>query len=376
MSLDVNRIVGVSISVSPLALQRAGFGIMNIVGSSDVIPLAERVRAYSSITEVADDFATSDGEYAAASIYFSQTPRPSVVYISRRDHNTETIQESLNAIEAVNSKWYGFGFTDEVRENSKTLGAGEVDCIEAAMWAEARTKTFWNNTADANTLVTGNTTSISYLLSEAGYRRTATVYSMDDYPALSLFARGATVDYSGTNTTIDYAFKQLPGITPEDLSSSQANAAGDVNCNYYANFGTQLSGDSVAMVWPGDMASGVAIDEVIGIDWLQNSLQTDVFNYLYQNTTKTPQTDEGVAGIAQVMEVALSQAVANGLAAPGYVTIDNEEVFLPKGYYIQTGLIEDQSQASREAREAPPISFVIKGAGSIRNVQINGTFVR
>ena len=491
MSLDVNRIVDVQISVSPLALQRAGFGIMNIIGKSDIIPISERLRSYNSISEVAADFAATDEEYLAASIFFSQIPKPTTLYVSRRadvalpaslltganaettiatwaaisdgafdidldtveenvtgcdfsavtdmdgvaaeiasnftgactwdglrfilngtstgataaitfanapaagtdisglmdalstDGGTvndgvdaETISESLDAIEAVNSKWYGFSFTKEVRDATVTSAGTSADCLDAALWAEARIKTFWNNSSDANTLVTGNTSSISYQLEALDYSRTATVYNAGDYPAVSLFARGATVDFAGTNTAITYKFKQLPGLSATDLSASQADAATTVNANYYAEFGTQLSGDSVSILAEGIMANGRFIDEVVGIDWLQNSIQTDVFNYLFQSTTKIPQTDEGASGIAQVVENSLTQAVTNGLAAAGNVVIDNETVFLPKGYEIFQSLVEDQSQADREARKAPPIGFVIKGAGAIHRVTITGTFVR
>lgn len=491
MSLDVSRIVNVGISVSPLALQRAGFGILNIIGNSDIIPISERVRSYDNITGVGGDFATTDEEYLAAQIFFSQTPRPTTLYISRRassaltsellcganpettistwaaisdgafdidldtveenvttcdfsavtdmddvaaeiDSNftgtcywdgarlilrgtatgstatisfanapaagtdisglmdalstdggtandgvdAETITESLDAIEEINSKWYGFAFTSEVKDSSITSAGTNKDSLDAAAWSEARTKLFCNNSSDANTLVSTNTTNISYLLEQLEYSRTFTVYNAGDYPAVSTFARGATVDFDGTDTVITYKFKQLPGLSATDLSASQANALIDFNCNYYAQFGTQLSGDSVSILAEGVVASGRFLDEVVGIDWLQNAIQTDVFNYLFQSTTKVPQTNEGVAGIAQVLENDLAQAVTNGLAAPGEVTIDGREIFLDKGYLVFTTPVEDQSQASREAREAPPISFIIKGAGAIHSVTITGTFVR
>lgn len=494
MSLDVSRIVSVGISVSALALERAGFGILNIIGKSDVIPLSERIRSYDNITGVAEDFDSTDEEYLAATIFFSQTPRPTELYISRRaavaqpaellggsnpeqtiatwaaitdgafdididgdssnvvacdfssvtdmddvaavidgsftsgtcswnDANTrfvirgtatgstatisfasspsagtdisglidalstdggtasdgvdaETITESLDAIETENSKWYGFGFTSEVKDSSITSAGTNKDCLDAAAWAEARTKLFCNNSSDANTLTASNTTNISYLLSQLEYARTFTVYNAGNYPSFSVFARGATVDFDGTDTVITYKFKQLPGLVATDLSASKANALIDFNCNYYAQFGTQLSGDAVSILAEGVTAGGRFIDEVVGIDWLQNSIQTDVFNYLYQSTTKIPQTNEGVAGIAQVIESDLAQAVANGLAAPGEVTIDDEDIYLPKGYAIFQGLVEDQSQADRESRAAPPISFVLKGAGAIHSVTIAGTFVR
>lgn len=493
MSLNISRIVDVNISVSPLALQRAGFGVLNIVGISDVIPLSERVREYNSIDDVAADFSTSDEEYIAAGIYFSQTPQPTTLYISRRadsaysaellgganaedtvatwaaisdgafdidvdtveenvtacdfsavvdmddvaaeigsnftgtctwdEDNTrfilrtastgatasisfanapasgtdisglmdalstdggtvsdgvdaETISESLSAIEAINSKWYGLSFTSEVRDDSQTSAGTIDDVLDAAAWCEARIKLFANNSSDRNTLVSGNTSNISYQLSQLGYARTFTVFNDDDYPAISTFARGASVDFNGTDTTITYKFKQLPGVDASDLSASQATAVSDANSNYYAEFGTQLSGDTVSILSEGVVASGVFIDEVIGLDALENYIQTDIFNYLYQSATKIPQTDEGVAGISQKLEEVLKQFINNGFAAPGNVDIDGEDVFLDQGYLIITGLVENQSQADREARKAPPIGFILKGAGAIHSVTINGTFVR
>lgn len=507
MSLSISRIVGVDISVSPLALQSAGFGILNIIGTSDSIPLSERIREYNDMAGVAVDFDSTDEEYKAAAIFFSQIPRPTTLYISRRNPTTptaatltgaatgaaytaftgittgamdisidgtvehltdldfsaatdlddvatilevaleaavtgttctqvdgvftitnatagsantlsfvtsvgatglaallklrstdggtltpgvdaESITESLDAIEAVNSKWYGFAFTKEVADSSITAGGTALDCLDAAAWAETRMKVFANTSKDADTLVAGNTTNISYKLEALDYSRTFTVYgptvvdslgavtATNDYAAVSMFARGATVNFDGTDTTITYKFKTAPGIAPVELSATQASNLIAVNCDYYTQFGTSLSGDAVSMLAEGVCANGRFLDEVVGIDWLQNSIQTDVLNYLYPSTTKIPQTDAGVSGIVHVLSKNLDQAVANGLAAPGYVTIDDTEVFLPKGYYISQGLVENQSQADRELRKAPPIAFIVKGAGAIHSVTITGTFVR
>jgi len=171
-------------------------------------------------------------------------------------------------------------------------------------------------------------------------------------------------------------FKVLPGITASVLSATQATGLASNNCNYYTSFGNQLADDAVAMYANGVMADGTFMDEVVGLAWLQNSIQTAVFNYLYQSPTKIPQTNEGVSGIVQVVEQELEQAVRNGLAAPGQVTVNNKAVFLNTGYRVVAGNVEDQTQADRELRKAPPINFILKGAGAIHGVTVNGTFVR
>ena len=58
-TLPVNRIVDVTIQMSPLAAATRNFGAMLIVGASDVIDTQERIRAYSSVTDIANDFGTS-----------------------------------------------------------------------------------------------------------------------------------------------------------------------------------------------------------------------------------------------------------------------------------------------------------------------------
>jgi len=84
MSINVNTVVDVTITTTPTFPGRFGFGVLNIVGKSDVISLAERARFYSDIDGVAEDFLSSTEEYKAASVYFSQSPRPNQLIISRR----------------------------------------------------------------------------------------------------------------------------------------------------------------------------------------------------------------------------------------------------------------------------------------------------
>ena len=83
MTADISNIVSVTISRETAAVSQEGFGTMLILGENATF--AERVREYSDIDEVADDFATSDDEYLAAQAAFSQTPSPETVKIGRRE---------------------------------------------------------------------------------------------------------------------------------------------------------------------------------------------------------------------------------------------------------------------------------------------------
>lgn len=369
MSLSLSKIVDVNISISPLSQQLAGFGLINIIGTTNVISTTERFRLYSSIDGVADDFDSADEEYKAATIVFSQIPRPSQIIISRRDP-VEAIQDELDAIQdktdassTLDDDWYHFMFTSEVRDSQ--------DARDAAAWAEARTKIFWNNSSDIVVKDGAQSTDIASYLQAQGYSRSVTVYDNDDdYPANSAAARISTVDYSANNASITLAFKQLPGISPTNLTETEAASIEGKNANYYSYFSDSR------MFWEGKTASGRFIDEVINLDALKNALQVSAFNYLYQSPTKIPQTNAGVSGIVQVCENVCEQFVYNGVLSPGSVTVDNQSFYLEKGYQVTAQRVEAQNQADREARKCPPIEVLVKGAGAIHRITLNATFTR
>lgn len=81
--LSVSRLIRVAINLAPLAAQGANLNALLILGASDVIDVAERMRLYNDIASVAADFGTSAPEYKAAALYFAQSPQPQDLYIGR-----------------------------------------------------------------------------------------------------------------------------------------------------------------------------------------------------------------------------------------------------------------------------------------------------
>lgn len=81
--LNVGRLVNVTVDLSPVATARRGFGVLLIMGDSDVIPLTERLRTYTTIDALAGDFGVASPEYAAALLYFSQSPKPKTLMVGR-----------------------------------------------------------------------------------------------------------------------------------------------------------------------------------------------------------------------------------------------------------------------------------------------------
>ena len=82
--LNVSDFVRTSVTLSPSAALYRNFGVAAILGSTpSVIDTAERLRYYSDLTGVQQDFPVDSPEVAAATIYFSQSPQPGDLYIAR-----------------------------------------------------------------------------------------------------------------------------------------------------------------------------------------------------------------------------------------------------------------------------------------------------
>ena len=379
--LPLNRITNVTVTLSARAAQGRNFGSMLILGDSTVIPIAERLRAYSSPDDVGDDFGVDSEEYKAAVIWFSQQPQPTLVYVGRwvktltdgEAGTAESLLEAVNALMDYNA-WYGLHLA--VPEADYPDDA-TIITVSAAIEASTVSRIFGITTDEATILEAETTTDLASKLKAAKYSRTFIQYSTSSrYAALSAFARAFTVDFTGSNTTITLKFKQEPGITYETLGTSQANNLEAKNCNVYVYYE-----NDTAILEQGVMSNGDFFDERHGLDWLQNAVQTADFNTLYTSTTKIPQTDAGTTTRIANIELVLDKAVQNGLFAPGKWTGGpmgqlNTGDMLTKGYYTWAENVDDQLQVDREARKGVPIQVAGKLAGAVHYGSVAITVVR
>ncbi len=374
--LPVSNVASVDIIMSPRAAAGRNFGSLLILGSATIIPLTERIRLYTSAASIGTDFGTNSEEYLAAVAYFSQSPTPSQVYVGRwaktlaaaEVGKVETLLDGVNACLGF-TNWYGLGVTyDADRKDDDLLP------VCAAIESSSLSRILAVTTKNTDALLTTVNTDIASKVKAAKYSRTFVQYSStSNYRAISAFGRAFTVDFNGFGTTITLKFKQEPGITYESLTPAQAAALDAKNCNvyvYYAN--------DTAILQQGVMGNGDFFDERHGLDWLQNYVQTNLFNLLYTSGTKVPQTDAGNTRIMANVEASMDQAVNNGLIAPGVWNGGQIGQLSPgdtltKGYYVFMPAISSQAQADREARKSVPVQVACKLAGAIHyaSVQIN-----
>lgn len=360
MTLPVSSVVNVSISLAALAAGPRSFGSLLILGTtSGVIDKIERMREYSGIDGVAEDYGVDDPEYKAALAYFGQSPKPRTLYIGYWDKTgSESVQAAV--AECLQSlKWYGLTIAVDLTDI-------EVDAVAALIEASDPVRMFGYTTQQEDSLSATSTTDTAYKLKNKNYRRTFVIFSSDSpYAAASVFGRAFSVNFMGTNTTITLKFKQLPGIAAEDLKISEASALKAKNCNVFASYNNGTS-----ILQEGVMCDGAFFDEVHGLDWLQNHLETALWNLYYTSTTKIPQTPAGINRQCTVLERACEQGLTNGLLGEGQWNGDSFGAletgdYLPKGFYVYANSVDDQAQSEREARKAPVFQIASKLAGAI-----------
>jgi len=259
-------------------------------------------------------------------------------------------------------QWYGL--------NIPSNTASDVMSVAAYIEADAIAHFYFDTSQDANCIVPGSTTDIMYTAMQALFTHSAIQYSSTSGSAVcSLASKILTTNWDGQNTTITLMFKQEPGITPENLSQTQAGAIFAKNGNVYAAYN-----DGTNNIVSGITPSGQYIDTVIGVDWLKLAIQNAVYNGL-RSLPKVPQTDAGMHQIGTWISAVCDQAVTNGLAAPGVWTGPSFGQLvtgqtLSKGYYIYVPPISTQSQSQRQARVSVPIQVAVKLAGAVQDVNV------
>lgn len=243
-----------------------------------------------------------------------------------------------------------------------------ANAVAISDYCQATKRIFGNTTNDANCLgIATAPTTVAGQIDAKSNGNTITSYSpiSTEYPSASVLGRINTVNYQGTNTTITLMFKKLPTITVVDLNTTQKKALESINVNSFLKVG------STSLYSDGRMAGGGWLDTVHGVAWLEKQIQLNVFNLLYASTTKIPYTDAGIALVVQQVDIALQQAVRNGLVAAGN---DSEGNYLPIGYEIYTVPVTSVSASDKGNRLYSGITFKAVGAGAIHGSTITGSF--
>lgn len=280
----------------------------------------------------------------------------------------EGVVESLAAVSVLGTKYVGLVLHKDFRDILVAADA-EDNMVAIGSFAAANKRIFMNTTNALATIgpVSGPATVADELKSSTN-RYVLTSFSKNPslYPSAAVFGRAATVNFSGVNTTLTMNLKQLSGVTAENLTPAEyANLK-----SRYCSAVVQI-GKSVNAYTDSRMASGSWLDTTHGLLWLENRCEVDLFNLLYQSTTKIPFTNSGINTVVATLDRSLAAAVRNGLAASGYLP---DGTFLPEGYRITAPSLEDIPSGDKGNRLLQGLTFDMVGAGALHEVTVSGNF--
>lgn len=315
-------------------------------------------------------YATSPGSGQDISSLLGLTSLLSIALIP--GYAAESALQAIQALDAISTAWYGSNFAASVMPSD-----GDNLQIAAFIEADATSRVFGVTIQNTNVLSSLVSNDLASLLMAGNYQKTFSQYSSSNpYASVSIFGRMATVDFTGSNTAIDLMYKQEPGVVAENLTTQQANTLQSKRCNVFVKYDNNTS-----ILQYGVMAGPVFIDEILNVDWVQNTMQTAVFNVNYTSPTKVAQTDQGTNQYVNAIAEVCDQAVANGIAAPGVWNSAGfgqlqEGQFLKLGYYIFAPPVALQSESDRAARKSVLIQAAIKFAGSNQTANVLVAFNR
>tara|TARA_R110000868_G_scaffold128723_6_gene337062 strand:+ start:1412 stop:2533 length:1122 start_codon:yes stop_codon:yes gene_type:complete len=362
-ALNVSRLVRVTVNLAPLGAARRSFGSLLIVGDTAVINTTQRIRTYTTLEGVLEDFSLSDPEYEGAALYFGQSPRPQVLYIGRWDNPAETAVEAVLACAEKSGDWYGVTFCAASMPDDDAI-------LDVAEYIEAATpsRILGVTTTNTDALDVTVTNDLSSLLKDLNRKRTCIQYSDNEFAICSYLGRAFSVNFNANRSTITMMYKVEPGVIPADLTETQASTLKEKRCNVFVSYS-----NNTAIIQYGVMSGQAYFDEVHGLDWFADALQTAEYNLLYQSKTKIPQTDAGQNQLVNTAAKVCSEAINNGLIAPGTWNADSfgqltQGDYLTEGFYIYTQPMALQDQAIREQRIAPPIQIALKLAGAVHEL--------
>ena len=281
-------------------------------------------------------------------------------------NRTETPLEAYTACRQADGEWYvGNICTTLTDEQILEVAAYNESCTPDSMFV------FTTQEAAVTDPTDGGIFSQLQLL---GYRRSHGQYStahLDAVVAIIGWAMGAM---TGTaNSAYTLAYKREVGVEAENAVQSfptnKVNAVKSFNGNVFINRGSYYN-----IYEEGKMFDGSWFDEIIYLDKFKNDVQLSIMDLLVANN-KLPQTESGMGRIKNAIKEECEKINTIGFIAAGvWKSGDMLDLkygdTLPRGYIIQSEAINDQTQADRDARIAPPIYVSLKLAGAIHHVTV------
>jgi len=253
---------------------------------------------------------------------------------------TETWTEAIANCRIADDDWYCL----------LTVTRTKADILLCAAAIELLTKFYLACTGDAVVITSADDDIVSEL-QDLSYDRTAIIYSSDyaNYPD----ACWAGLQLPKTPGSTTWKFKNLAGITADDLTTAEVGYVLAKEGNYYES----IAGLSVISS-EGVVVSGEYIDVIRGADELQVALAEDIYTLLV-NAEKIPFTTPGIGVIENAIRYRVQKKVDDGFIAENTLVVTVPD-------------IDDVEASEKAVRWLNGVTFSATLSGAIHKVTITG----
>lgn len=372
MSKNYDLIATVDIDIANPIVDDTSFDNLLLVGPlpsaapEEAPPMVGVYANLDEVTEAGWSLTAKDPIAVAAQVAFSQSPRPSKIYIApiqvvegTGDDGDAPESAPESAVETLTRAmeepgWYV----------ACAAGVDSSEYQDIAEYIEAHEKMFVYTDLD---YLTSNTNAVT-----GTFYRTAGVYGRvsknqisSDIPESNKYINVAFVakwlNYpSGSETA---AFKMLSAVTVSNLTSTQMNALAQANLNYFIQVGNRnvtMNGKTIGGEW---------CDVIRFRDWLKNDMQVRVCS-LFTMNAKVPYTDHGIALVHNQMLASLKYGQDVGGIAIDEFDADGNRI---PGFATSVPLASSLSSSQRASRRLIDCKFKARLAGAIHFAEIKGS---
>jgi hypothetical protein len=284
----------------------------------------------------------------------------------------------MNALIASNRNWATF-FTSFDPDG----GSGNTLKLAFAAWTHSTTDRFayvcWDTDITPTTTLPA-TTSLGYLIAQAGYNGTCLIYDATDLNiAAFISGAAASIDFTERNGRISFAYRQQSGLVASVSDPTVAsNLAGtpqtsDIG-NGYNFYGAYANANQNFLTFQRGFVSGTFdwLDSYINQIWFNSFCQSALLNLLVA-ARSIPYDDGGRTAIEAALKDPIDAALNFGMFGPGPLSntqiaavngaagVDIASTLQTQGYFLQ---VLPATAAVRAARTTPPAKlwYIDKGA--------------
>lgn len=373
--IPYSRVVNVNLSRTDRFPTQTGFGTGLILTNTAVageVDSSNRTKVYTSLDEIAADYAAGSDVYEQANVFFAQDPSPIRVKVGFASFTADTTTASemkaeLDSIYDVDQDFYAVLIDKEMRDDAALDGLVE--------WIEAKSKIAL---IDSNDVLLEDETDVTNIAArhKGTVERTAVFYhpDADEYLAAAAWAYMSTRNFDQVDSAYTLKFKPAQLVSAANIgSASVAAVTGFVEAigqsestGHCANTIIDI-GNQDFIIEGSVLTQNVFLDEIHATDYIIARSEEKTLALFLAND-RIPFTDQGLQQLASVPREVMRQGVRAGIVASD---LDATTGNYSPAYTITVPSVFDVPESQRKARISPVITTRFRYAGAVHYTTLN-----